>query len=87
MVKWILFAILVGSAVGFVGTAFCLGMNLVLSRRESHGWLLFLLPFAAVLIQFLYRVFRKRNVTYSASGTWLSICQKMTSWLRVAPSM
>lgn len=69
MLKWIVFACLVGAVVGPFGTLFCYLMNYVTRLRADHSFFLYFLPVGAVLITFMYHIFRKRNVSYSASGT------------------
>ncbi|MBQ1548394.1 MAG: chloride channel protein [Lachnospiraceae bacterium] len=69
MLKWIVFACLVGAVVGPFGTLFCFLMNYVTKLRTDHPYILYFLPFGAVVITFMYHIFRKRNVSYSASGT------------------
>ncbi len=67
--KWVVFACITGVVIGPVGAAFCWFMNEVTNLRMKNVWLIFFLPFGAMFIVYMYRVFRKRNVTYSATGT------------------
>ena len=69
ILKWIAFSCLTGLVVGPVGALFCWFMNLVTDIRLSYPAFLFLLPFGAMFIHFLYKVFKKRGITYTASGT------------------
>ena len=54
--KWILFAVLSGIVIGFVGTAFYYGMDFVTGLRISHPWLIFLLPGGGLAIVGLYHL-------------------------------
>ena len=60
-IKWILIALLTGAAGGLVGSAFHLSVSFVTKLREAHGWLLYLLPAAGLLIVLIYRFFRTEN--------------------------
>lgn len=53
--KWMLLSCLTGLAVGLVGTAFYFGMKYVTEFRTAHGWIVWFLPLAGILIVFLYR--------------------------------
>ena len=44
--KWILFSIIVGLVVGFIGTFFSFGLSFVTVLRNQNGWLILLLPIA-----------------------------------------
>lgn len=55
-VKWVLFSLLSGCLIGFVGTAFFFAMNEVTSIRIAHPWMIFFLPAGGVLIVWFYRV-------------------------------
>ena len=59
--KWIVFSFLVGIVLGLIGAFFYHGIRLATQYRLSHGWVLFLLPFGAVLIRFLYHLARYDN--------------------------
>ena len=52
--KWLILAALVGCAVGPLGALFGLALNWANATRAAHSWLLYLLPFAGLLIVFLY---------------------------------
>ena len=69
VIKWVVFACITGLVIGPVGAAFCWFMNEVTGLRQKNSWLLFFLPFGAMFIVYMYRTFKKRNVTYSATGT------------------
>ncbi len=67
--KWVAFACITGLVIGPVGVAFCYLMNMVTNLRLANQWLTYFLPFGAMVIVYIYRVFRDRNNTYTASGT------------------
>ncbi|MEG0615158.1 MAG: chloride channel protein [Oscillospiraceae bacterium] len=54
-VKWIAIAVIIGVLVGAVGTLFCYGIEFATKTRQAHEWLIFLLPFAGILIVLLYK--------------------------------
>ena len=54
--KWSLIAILVGVAAGAFSTAFGHCINFVTTFRTNHLWTIFFLPFAGMLIIYLYKV-------------------------------
>lgn len=60
-IKWVIFSMLVGLIVGLCGTAFYKGLYLVTQTRIEHPWLIFLLPFAGLLIVGLYHALKNSN--------------------------
>lgn len=60
-IKWVVFSMLVGLVVGLCGTAFYKGLTIVTKTRESHEWLIFLLPFAGLLIVGFYHLLKNYN--------------------------
>ncbi len=54
-VRWLIFGAITGVVCGLVGAAFHLSIDWVTAARQSHDWLIFLLPFAGLLIVFTYR--------------------------------
>ena len=54
--KWTLISLVTGTVVGLIGTLFGYGIQFVTSFWKSHGWTLFLMPVAGLLIVWLYRV-------------------------------
>ncbi len=62
-VKWVIFAILVGTVVGLCGSAFYFGMSYVTSLRTAHSWLIFLLPVGGLVIVGLYHLFHDEKDT------------------------
>ncbi len=59
VITWTISAILVGLAVGAFASAFGLAMRFVISTRESYPFLIYLLPFGAILITFIYKLLLK----------------------------
>ena len=55
LLKWVLFACIIGVVVGCVSTGFYLSFEFVTKLRLMHGWLLWLLPLGGVAIVQLYR--------------------------------
>lgn len=60
-VKWILIGILTGLVVGAVGIAFSYAMSWATTMRSTYPWLLYLLPFAGVLIVSWYYLFQGKH--------------------------
>lgn len=60
-IKWVIFSMLVGLIVGLCGTAFYKGLYFVTQTRIEHPWLIFLLPFAGLLIVGLYHALKNSN--------------------------
>lgn len=56
LLKWVLFAALVGLSVGAVGAVFHMSIDKATALRGAHGWLLYLLPLAGLLIVWAYHV-------------------------------
>lgn len=54
--KWILFAVLSGILIGFVGIAFYYGMDIVTGWRAQYPWLIFFLPGGGLAIVGLYHL-------------------------------
>ena len=59
----IIFAVLTGIVLGFVGTAFYYGMQTVTAMRLDHPWLILFLPLAGVLIVWLYHLLHDEKDT------------------------
>ena len=53
--KWVIFSFVVGLLLGVVGAAFHHGIDYVTQFRGEHYQVLFLLPFGAIVIAFLYK--------------------------------
>ena len=54
--RWLLFGAVTGIICGLIGAAFHVGIDFVTDTRENFNWLLFLLPFAGLLIVFIYHL-------------------------------
>ncbi|MCC8029711.1 MAG: chloride channel protein [Lachnospiraceae bacterium] len=61
--KWILFALISGVLIGFVGIAFYYGMDIVTGWRAQYPWLIFLLPGGGLAIAGLYRLLHNEKDT------------------------
>ena len=55
LVLWLVLAVAVGLVCGGVGTAFHLSVEAVTELRGEHGWILWLLPLAGLVIVALYK--------------------------------
>lgn len=55
LVKWLLLAFLTGYVVGGVSSLFSFVLTEVTAFRENHLWVLLFLPFAGMVIVFLYK--------------------------------
>ena len=55
---WAVIAVVTGAVCGAVGTAFHLAVDWATEIRVEHGWLLYLLPVAGVVIAALYHVMK-----------------------------
>ncbi len=52
--RWVMMSVLIGVTVGIVGASFHLVLEWVTEYRMTHGWLLYCLPLAGLVIIFLY---------------------------------
>lgn len=59
--RWLLISTATGLIVGSVSTLFNFGLKIAVNFRHSHLWIIGFLPFAGLLIVFLYRVFHYEN--------------------------
>ena len=57
--KWILLSIVIGCLGGVVGSLFHIAIEQVTELRIHHTWLVYLLPFGAVVIALVYGFFKK----------------------------
>lgn len=64
--KWIFFALILGVSMGSIGAAFSLSLKYVTAFRLKYGYIILLLPFAGLLITFLYKKFGS-GVTYGTN--------------------
>ena len=53
--KWLLWAAVIGMALGFISTAFHYSVDFAQELRLAHPWLLCLLPVGGLIIVFMYR--------------------------------
>ena len=60
-IKWGLFGLLMGIWGGLLGAAFHHALHFVTHLRESHTWLIFLLPVGGLLSVGIYTLFRQRS--------------------------
>ena len=58
MSKWLLVSVLIGILCGLLGSAFHIGVEKATIARESHPWILYLLPAAGLLVTAIYTLFR-----------------------------
>lgn len=65
MMKWLLFAGITGAVVGIIGVAFGTCMTAATAYRETHSWVMFLLPVGGMAIIGLYHLFKE----YGSRGT------------------
>lgn len=63
LIKWLITAVLIGIIVGGAGTFFYHAMTFVTNCRTANPWLTYLLPFAGLVIIFLYRISGQYNNT------------------------
>ena len=56
LLKWIIFAIVTGVSVGFVGALFHMAIDEGTQLREQYSWILYLLPLAGLVIVWAYHV-------------------------------
>ncbi len=56
VVRWTIFSLVTGLALGVIGALFAKCISFVTEFRLAHRWVIFCLPFGAVLILWLYRI-------------------------------
>ena len=61
LLKWVLIAAITGAVGGLIGAAFHLSVEKVTALRESHSWLIFLLPLGGLLIAGIYKLAHLEN--------------------------
>ncbi|MCM1064399.1 MAG: chloride channel protein [Eubacterium sp.] len=62
-VKWVVFSIISGVLIGFVGTLFYKAMAFVTGTRLEHPWMICLLPIGGLAIVGSYHLLRDQNDT------------------------
>lgn len=61
LLKWMFLALITGSIVGVISSAFAHTLAFVTELRTVHTWLFYLLPAAGLIIVFLYDKFGKKD--------------------------
>lgn len=56
LLKWVLFSLVVGCSVGYVGALFHMAIDEGTHLREMNPWILYLMPLAGLLIVWAYHV-------------------------------
>ena len=59
--KWTLLGLLLGAVGGIIGAGFHHALHVVTHLRNTHGWLLLLLPVAGIATVAIYRLLGQRN--------------------------
>ena len=59
--KWGILGVVMGIIGGLLGAGFHHTLHAVTHFRETHTWMIFLLPVGGLLIVGIYRLFRMRN--------------------------
>ena len=59
--KWLACALILGGVCGLIGSAFYYCIGCATDLRGAHGWLLYLLPIAGIVIVALYRLCGVKN--------------------------
>lgn len=62
-IKWVVFSIIVGILVGLCGTGFYFSLSFVTGLRETHPWLILLLPIGGLIIVGAYKLLKDENDT------------------------
>lgn len=62
-VKWIIFSVLSGLTIGFVGSVFHLCLKFVTAFRLENTWVIYLLPLGGIFIVGLYHLLKDDNDT------------------------
>ena len=60
-IRWVMIALITGVVIGPVGALFVRSMGFVTSLREQHPMILLGLPFAGLVIVFLYKICNYEN--------------------------
>lgn len=56
--KWMLFASIIGTFVGIIGSLFHIGLDLATKFRMEHNYIILLLPAGGIIIALLYKLCR-----------------------------
>lgn len=68
-VKWLVLALVLGSALGLVGTGFYYALSFATGLRETYHWLIWLLPVAGLVIAAMYHFFDAKPQSAANKGT------------------
>ena len=60
-IKWVIFALIVGSIVGALATAFHFSISIATMVREKNPWIVFLLPIGGLIIVRCYRLVKEEK--------------------------
>lgn len=60
-IKWVIYALLVGTIVGGIATAFHFSISIATMVREKNSWLIFLLPIGGLIIVRCYRMIKEEK--------------------------
>lgn len=55
-IKWLFCAVIMGGSCGAIGTAFHYSVEYVTGFREANNWIIGFIPFAGLIIVFIYRI-------------------------------
>ena len=59
--KWLVMGLITGTILGVLGAGFAWALTFVNEFRGAHGWTVYLLPIAGLLIVFLYRILKNTH--------------------------
>ena len=82
--KWLIIALIIGVLCGFIGTAFHKGVGYVSELREMNPWLLYLLPFAGLLIVAVYKITKTEGQNTNDIIDTVSGGKPLSIWLIVS---
>lgn len=82
---WVITAVLIGLSVGVIGSAFAYTLGVVTKLRLANGWLLLGLPFAGVVIVFLYRWWLNKKPDGGTNNVLESISEGRDIPIAMAP--
>ena len=80
-VKWMLLAAVTGTVCGVVGSAFHMGVHYATLLREQHGWLLWCLPAAGLVIVAFYRLTGTEGQGTNDIIDAVRLGKKLSPWL------
>ncbi len=71
--KWLSVSLILGAIMGLIATAFYYCLNWATAYREDHGYLIWLLPIAGLVIALMYRLFDKSPKNSENKGTNMAL--------------